>query len=64
MGDISMGKKSSCDSCTNYVYDDEYDCYSCMVDLDEDDTARYMRSNFECPYYSLDDEYKVVRHQM
>ena len=24
MGDISMGKKSSCDSCTNYVYDKYY----------------------------------------
>ena len=32
---------------------------------DEDDAARLMQGHYrECPYYQLDDEYAVVRHQM
>ena len=35
------------------------------VDMDEDDAARLMQGHYkECPYYQLDDEYAVVRHQM
>ena len=56
---------TNCESCTNYVYDDDWDCYVCMVNLDEDEMVRFLSgSNFECPYYRLDDEYGVVRHQM
>ena len=37
----------------------------CEVDMDEDDAARLMQGHYrECPYYQLDDEYAVVRHQM
>ena len=44
--------KASCDSCVYNVYD-------------EDDAARLMQGHYrECPYYQLDDEYAVVRHQM
>ena len=50
---------ASCDSCVYNVYDD------CEVDMDEDDAARLMQGHYkECPYYQLDDEYAVVRHQM
>lgn len=39
--------------------------YYCEVDMDEDDAARLMQGHYkECPYYQLDDEYAVVRHQM
>ncbi len=56
---------SSCDSCVNYVFDEEYECYACLVNLDEDEMYKFMsNSNFNCPYYRLDDEYAVVRHQM
>lgn len=27
---------SSCDICMNYTYDEDYECYTCEVDLDED----------------------------
>ena len=27
---------SNCDDCMHYEYDEEYDCYSCIMDLDED----------------------------
>lgn len=56
---------SSCDSCVNYVYDEDYEYYYCMVNLDEDEMYRFLSGNQrECPYYQNDDEYAVVRHQI
>ena len=56
---------SSCDTCSNYVYDEDYDYYVCMVDLDEDDMSRFLGGgNFECSFYQQDDEYRIVRKQM
>ena len=56
---------SNCDSCVNYGYDEDYESYSCMVNLDEDEMFRFLSGdNRECPYYRLDDEYAVVRHQI
>lgn len=62
---ISAKKQSSCcDTCSNYVFDDDYQCYSCMVNLDEDEMYRFLNeSNYSCPYYKLDDEYAIVRKQ-
>ena len=55
---------SNCDSCVNYVYDEDYESYSCMVNLDEDEMFRFLSGDKrECPYYRLDDEYAVVLHQ-
>ena len=49
-------KATNCETCTNYVYDEDYDCYVCMVNLDEDEMARFISfSVVDCPYYSLDD---------
>lgn len=51
--------------CTHYVYDEEDDFYECMVNMDEDDFARaMMRGYSSCPYFQLDDEYRIVRKQM
>ena len=56
---------SSCDICMNYTYDEDYECYTCEVDLDEDEMAHFMMGNFShCPYFQLYDEYKIVRKQM
>ena len=56
---------ASCDLCAHYVYDEEDDFSECMVNMDEDDYARFITSSYEsCPYFQLDDEYKVVRKQM
>ena len=55
---------TNCESCVNYVYDDESDCYVCLVNLDEDEMLRFINgSNYACPYYNADDEYSVVRKQ-
>lgn len=54
-----------CDSCMNFEYDDEYECYTCIMELDEDEMSRFLSGNYkECPYYQLSDEYRIVRHQM
>lgn len=58
-------QSANCESCTFYVYDEEYEYYVCEADLDEDEMSAFLRgSDFSCPFYQLDDEYKVVRKQM
>lgn len=55
----------NCESCNNFVYDEDYECYICDMDLDEDDMVKFLTASFEdCPYYQSNDEYQVVRHQM
>ena len=34
-----MTKASCCDTCTYYIYDDDYECYTCDRNLDEDELA-------------------------
>lgn len=53
-----------CESCTYYVYDEDYECYTCLVDLDEDEMYRFLKgSEYSCPYYRADDEYSIARKQ-
>lgn len=55
---------SKCENCRHYEYDEYYEEYSCDVDLDEDETEKFMTDTFkDCPYYDPDDDYKIVRHQ-
>ena len=57
--------KTSCDMCVNYIYDEDYECFTCLVNLDEDEMYRFLSGNQrECPYFRMDNEYGVVRHQM
>ena len=35
-----MAGQTNCESCANYIYDEESDCYCCEVDLDEDEMYR------------------------
>ncbi len=57
---------TSCESCGNFVYDDEYECYTCEVDLDEDEMARFLQDKFyNCPYYQLGGSgSRIVRKQV
>ena len=56
---------TNCDACVNYEYDEESESYYCDVNLDEDEMYRFLSgTQQECPYFRLDDEYAVVRHQM
>ena len=61
----TQSQQSNCDTCINYVYDDDYECYCCEMNLDEDEMAKFLTDSFrDCPYYQLDNEYLIVRHQM
>ena len=56
---------SVCDTCLYYEYDDDYECYVCEMDLDEDEMYKFLTDTWiNCPYYRNNDEYEVVRHQM
>ena len=59
-----MSGQYSCEFCSNYVYDEEYEEYVCVVNMDEDDLARLMQSSYKsCPYFSYGDEYRIARKQ-
>ncbi len=56
--------QTSCDTCQYYFYDDDYECYVCDMDLDEDEMAHFMLdSHFDCPFYRNGDEYRIARKQ-
>ena len=58
-------RKTSCECCGNYVYDEQNDYYVCEVNLDEDEMAHFMQDTYyNCPYFQMGDEYKIVRKQM
>lgn len=53
-----------CEYCINYEYDEEFDCFSCIIDMDEDEIARMSYSRHKtCPYFRGGDEYTIVRKQ-
>ena len=56
--------QSNCETCVHYDWDEEYEDYVCMQDLDEDEMIRYLQGSFSsCPYYRFYDEYKSVQKQ-
>lgn len=60
-----MSGQSNCEMCMNYEYDEEFECYVCGMDLDQDEMGRFLTNTFQdCPYFRLGDEYKIVRKQM
>ena len=52
-----------CESCVFYLYDEEYDEYVCIANIDEDEYYRVM-SNRRCPYFRFGDDYTIVKKQM
>ena len=56
---------TNCDMCVNYIYDEDYECYTCLVNLDEDEMVRFLTQKHQsCPYYRYYDEYKSVHKQI
>ncbi len=54
-----------CESCANYVFNEDYECYECLVNLDEDEMRNFLTGSSDfCSYYRSDDEYAVVRKQL
>lgn len=59
-----MAGASNCERCMHYDYDEDYECYVCLMNLDEDEMARFMqRNNRDCPYFRFGDEYQIVKKQ-
>lgn len=59
-----MKKATNCEYCNNYIYDEYFDCYTCDINLDEDEMYKFMSGDFRnCPYYQSNDEYEIVRKQ-
>ena len=55
---------NTCEMCAYYKFDDDWECYACLVNLDEDEMMRFLSGRkFECPYFKADDEYAIVRKQ-
>ena len=53
-----------CETCWNYDYDEEYDEYYCLMDLDEDEVYRIFHTpQNRCPYYRQGDDYSLARRQ-
>lgn len=56
---------TNCESCEFYDYDEDYGCYVCSQNLDEDEMGEFLRGNTgRCPYYRFYDEYKTVHKQL
>ena len=57
--------KTNCDTCVYYEYDEDFDCYTCSMEFDEDEAARFVQdAAYSCPYYKFGDEYMIVKKQM
>ena len=55
---------SSCEYCMAYAYDEEYEDYTCIIDMDEDELLRiYSDKRRGCPYFRMGDDYTIVRKQ-
>lgn len=56
--------KANCEDCIYYFYDDDYECYCCEINLDEDEMYRFIgRTFYDCPYYRFNNEYTIVKKQ-
>ena len=55
----------NCETCVFYDYDEDYDCYCCQMNLDEDEMVQFLNGHTRaCPYYRFYDEYKSVQKQI
>ena len=44
--------KGSCEQCMYFEYDEEFDEYGCIMELDEDDAYHVLaKGASECPYF-------------
>ena len=65
MAQESKKAVANCESCVFYDYDEEWDTYTCQMNLDEDEMVRFLSGNTQaCPFYRFYDEYKSVQKQI
>lgn len=57
---MSEKRVTQCEMCAYYDADED----SCTINLDEDDMVKFMTQPYaQCMYFSMYDEYKIVRKQ-
>ena len=55
---------AACEFCAYYDYDDELGCYSCQMNLDEDEMYAFLKGRRrDCPYFRFSDDYKLAHRQ-
>ena len=60
-----MQNQICCETCAYYTYDEEWECYVCEQNLDEDEYVRLIEGHYKsCPYYRDGDCYKIARKQL
>ncbi|WP_394522762.1 DUF6472 family protein [Lacrimispora sp. JR3] len=60
-----MAQKTNCESCLYYGYNEEYECYECTINLDEDEMMQFLsNSSQRCTHFKFGDEYSIVRKQI
>lgn len=61
----SKNAQGTCDSCIHYIYDEDFLCYTCDLNMDEDEMISYTQNPYrKCPFYQFRDEYINVRKQI
>lgn len=51
---MSRNERVSCESCTYYIYDEDYESYVCDKNMDEDEYIRLMTDRyFQCPFTEM-----------
>ena len=55
---------NDCDTCAYNSYDEDFECYICEMNLDEDEYSRLLQGHYNhCPYYRDGNEYKIANKQ-
>lgn len=55
---------TQCETCWYYDYDEEYDEYYCMMDMDEDEYGHTALSpSSQCIHYREGNDYTLARRQ-
>lgn len=63
-GGEKVSSNTNCDNCAYYDYDDEYETYVCIMNLDQDEMEKFVTFTFNsCPYYKAYNEYTMVKKQ-
>lgn len=53
-----------CEDCVCYDYDEEWEAFTCTMDLDEDEMERFLKGmNTSCPFYRPGGDYKTASRQ-
>ena len=56
--------QNQCEQCVYFEWDDEFEAYTCVMSMDEDDIQSLTTHRDVCPYFRFGDEYQIVKKQI